>query len=172
MTVRLAVAGAFHTHFMKPAEDKLRWDPCLATDADLAKVGTCASLSHLPCCCLPHTLIPAHCGLSCSSAHFRTLREALASAEIVEPRIPVVSNVDAKAHSDPEAIRDILARQVSTCSICLQALPCCSTTLHAFWLLVQGLHCTISPQLYDFGPHVGPSRCLWPNSPDIAAVCS
>ena len=24
MTVRLAVAGAFHTHFMKPAEEKLR----------------------------------------------------------------------------------------------------------------------------------------------------
>ena len=39
-------------------------------------------------------------------------REALASTEIVEPRIPVVSNVDAKAHSSPEAIRDILARQV------------------------------------------------------------
>ena len=39
-------------------------------------------------------------------------REALASTEIVEPRIPVVSNVDAKAHSSPEAIRDTLARQV------------------------------------------------------------
>ena len=24
MTVKLAVAGAFHTHFMKPAEEKLR----------------------------------------------------------------------------------------------------------------------------------------------------
>ncbi|CAL5225372.1 g8177 [Coccomyxa viridis] len=64
MTVRLAVAGAFHTHFMQPAEEKLR--------------------------------------------------EALASTEIVEPRIPVVSNVDAKAHSDPEVIRDILARQLTS----------------------------------------------------------
>ena len=27
MTVRLAVAGAFHTHFMKPAEEKLRCAP-------------------------------------------------------------------------------------------------------------------------------------------------
>ena len=27
----------------------------------------------------------------------------------------MVSNVDAKAHSDPEAIRDTLARQVSSC---------------------------------------------------------
>ncbi len=27
MTVRLAVAGAFHTHFMKPAEEKLRCGP-------------------------------------------------------------------------------------------------------------------------------------------------
>ena len=39
-------------------------------------------------------------------------REALASTDIVEPRIPVVSNVDAKAHLNPEAIRDTLARQV------------------------------------------------------------
>jgi hypothetical protein len=39
-------------------------------------------------------------------------REALASTEIVVPRIPVVSNVDAQPHSDPEVIKDILARQV------------------------------------------------------------
>ena len=48
--------------------------------------------------------------------HCSAVREALASTQIVEPRIPVVSNVDAKAHSDPEAIRDILARQVNTCN--------------------------------------------------------
>lgn len=41
------------------------------------------------------------------------LREALASTEIVVPRIPVVSNVDAQPHSDPDVIKDILARQVS-----------------------------------------------------------
>ena len=31
---------------------------------------------------------------------------------IVKPRIPVISNVDAKAHSDPEVIKQILAKQV------------------------------------------------------------
>ena len=28
------------------------------------------------------------------------------------PRIPVISNVDAKTHSDPEVIKQILAKQV------------------------------------------------------------
>jgi len=64
--------------------------------------------------CLKHT--------DCSA-----IREALASTEIVEPRIPVVSNVDAKAHSDPEAIRDILARQVSVWMTCLKS---CTQMLH------------------------------------------
>lgn len=39
-------------------------------------------------------------------------REALASTTISTPRIPVISNVDAQPHSDPEVIKDILARQV------------------------------------------------------------
>lgn len=64
MTVRLAVAGAFHTAYMSPAVDKLK--------------------------------------------------EALAATTIVEPRIPVVSNVDAQPHSDPDTIRDILSRQVTS----------------------------------------------------------
>ena len=41
------------------------------------------------------------------------LRKVLAEVDIKAPRIPVVSNVDAKAHSDPAEIRDILARQVT-----------------------------------------------------------
>lgn len=64
MTVKLAVAGAFHTDFMQPAVEKLRG--------------------------------------------------ALASTNISTPRIPVISNVDAQPHSDPDTIRDILARQVPT----------------------------------------------------------
>lgn len=32
---------------------------------------------------------------------------------ITKPRIPVVSNVDAKPHSDPEVIKQILAKQVT-----------------------------------------------------------
>mmetsp|Transcript_11886 Transcript_11886/g.23049 ORF Transcript_11886/g.23049 Transcript_11886/m.23049 type:complete len:410 (+) Transcript_11886:66-1295(+) len=42
------------------------------------------------------------------------LKTALAAATIREPRIPVVSNVDAKAHSDPDDIRSTLAKQVTS----------------------------------------------------------
>lgn len=41
------------------------------------------------------------------------LRKALAQVEIKTPRLPVISNVDAEAHYDPNDIRDILARQVT-----------------------------------------------------------
>jgi [acyl-carrier-protein] S-malonyltransferase len=61
-TIRLAVAGAFHTDIMKPAD--------------------------------------------------RTLAEALAKTALAPPRVPVWSNVDARPHSDPEAIRGLLVRQV------------------------------------------------------------
>eukprot|EP00897_Mesotaenium_endlicherianum_P000508 jgi/Mesen1/10458/ME000082S09962 len=64
MTVRLAVAGAFHTHYMAPA------------------VGQ--------------------------------LEEALAATNISTPRIPVISNVDAKPHSDSATIKKILAQQVTS----------------------------------------------------------
>lgn len=40
------------------------------------------------------------------------LTAALASATLNKPRIPVVMNVDAQPHDDPEAIRDLLVRQV------------------------------------------------------------
>jgi [acyl-carrier-protein] S-malonyltransferase len=60
--VPLAVAGAFHTRLMKPADDRLA--------------------------------------------------EALASVAIQRPRIPVISNVDAQSHDDPETIRQNLVRQV------------------------------------------------------------
>ena len=42
-----------------------------------------------------------------------TLSEVLATVEVSKPRIPVVSNVDAKAHSDPAVIKDILTKQVT-----------------------------------------------------------
>ena len=63
MTVKLAVAGAFHTDFMAPAVD--------------------------------------------------SLKSVLEGVEIKKPRIPVVSNVDAKPHSDPTAIKELLAKQVT-----------------------------------------------------------
>eukprot|EP00878_Enallax_costatus_P005660 GHUV01005936.1.p1 GENE.GHUV01005936.1~~GHUV01005936.1.p1 ORF type:complete len:315 (+),score=113.34 GHUV01005936.1:41-985(+) len=62
MTVRLAVAGAFHTQYMAPAAEKLQ--------------------------------------------------EALNNTTIITPRIPVISNVDAQPHSDPETIKAILTQQV------------------------------------------------------------
>ncbi|MCA9085352.1 MAG: ACP S-malonyltransferase [Planctomycetaceae bacterium] len=60
--VPLAVAGAFHTPIMKPADEQLA--------------------------------------------------EALRNTEIRTPEIPVVSNVDADIHMDPEEIRNILIQQV------------------------------------------------------------
>lgn len=60
--VPLAVAGAFHTDIMKPADTQLA--------------------------------------------------EVLAKATLKKPEIPVVSNVDAKTHDDPDDIRQILVRQV------------------------------------------------------------
>lgn len=61
-TVRLAVAGAFHTGLMKPAD--------------------------------------------------QTLATALAGIPVYNPRVPVWSNVDAKPHTDPKEIPDLLVRQV------------------------------------------------------------
>ena len=40
------------------------------------------------------------------------LKAALADVEITKPRIPVVSNVDARPHDNPAEIRDLLQRQV------------------------------------------------------------
>jgi [acyl-carrier-protein] S-malonyltransferase len=61
-TVRLAVAGAFHTPLMRPADE--------------------------------------------------ALAEALAGVNMRPPRLPVWSNVDAAAHTEPEEIRGLLVRQV------------------------------------------------------------
>jgi [acyl-carrier-protein] S-malonyltransferase len=40
------------------------------------------------------------------------LREALAEARFTQPSIPVVSNVDAQPHDDPDEIRDLLLAQL------------------------------------------------------------
>lgn len=60
--VPLAVAGAFHTSIMKPADTRLA--------------------------------------------------EALGATDISSPEIPVVSNVDACTHTDPQEIRELLVQQV------------------------------------------------------------
>jgi [acyl-carrier-protein] S-malonyltransferase len=40
------------------------------------------------------------------------LRKALADVPMKKPRIPVISNVDARPHDDPNEIRELLIRQV------------------------------------------------------------
>jgi [acyl-carrier-protein] S-malonyltransferase len=60
--VPLAVAGAFHTRIMRPADERLA--------------------------------------------------EALAGVPMHPPKIPVISNVDARPHDDPEEIRQLLIQQV------------------------------------------------------------
>merc|ERR1719238_1418251 len=41
------------------------------------------------------------------------LAEVLSTVEVSKPRIPVISNVDAKPHSDPAVIKKILTQQVT-----------------------------------------------------------
>lgn len=79
-TITLAVAGAFHTSIMEPADQKLA--------------------------------------------------EALASVRIQKPRIPVVSNVDASVHWEPEEIRQLLVRQVVNPVLWEDSIR---------WLLAQGV---------------------------------
>ena len=39
--------------------------------------------------------------------------QVLKGIEVTKPRIPVISNVDAKPHSDPAVIKEILTQQVT-----------------------------------------------------------
>ncbi|MCB1523586.1 MAG: ACP S-malonyltransferase [Rhodoblastus sp.] len=54
---------------------------------------------------------PFHCALMQPAAD--AMAEALASTNIVAPKVPVVANVVANAVSDPQQIRDLLVRQVT-----------------------------------------------------------
>jgi [acyl-carrier-protein] S-malonyltransferase len=42
------------------------------------------------------------------------LQEVLAETELTKPRFPVVSNVDARPHEDPDKIRELLVKQLCT----------------------------------------------------------
>jgi [acyl-carrier-protein] S-malonyltransferase len=87
-TIRLAVAGAFHTSIMKPAD--------------------------------------------------QTLAAALAKATLHPARLPVWSNVDARPHTNPDEIRDLLVRQV------LEPVQWETTT--------RGLLALGAEKLYEIGP--------------------
>ena len=90
--IPLAVAGAFHTLIMRPADERLA--------------------------------------------------EFLADVPMKRPRIPIVSNVDARPHTDPEEIRDLLMKQILQPVRWEQSMR---------WLLGQG---------FDRFYEVGPGRVL------------
>jgi [acyl-carrier-protein] S-malonyltransferase len=54
--------------------------------------------------------VPSHCSLMAPAAE--RLAERLASVAVVAPAIPVINNVDVKAESAADAIRDALRRQL------------------------------------------------------------
>ena len=66
------------------------------------------------------------------------LAEALSSVSIQTPRIPVVSNVDAKVHTEPEDIRQVLIRQVTQPVLWEDSIR---------WLLSQG-----AGPFFEIGP--------------------
>lgn len=54
---------------------------------------------------------PFHCSLLAGAA--QRLRERLRGEPIAAPRVPVINNIDVAVESDPERIRDALARQAA-----------------------------------------------------------
>ena len=66
------------------------------------------------------------------------LTEVLASVEIRSPRIPVVSNVDAAIHSDPDEIRSLLVEQVQNPVLWEKSVR---------FMLAEGVE-----QFYEIGP--------------------
>ena len=55
---------------------------------------------------------PFHCSLMQPAAD--QLAAALAPVEVMAPRVPVVTNVEAAANQDPARIKDLLIRQVTS----------------------------------------------------------
>jgi [acyl-carrier-protein] S-malonyltransferase len=92
-------------NYLCPGNTVLSGDkPACAKAAELieaagggARVLTVAGAFHTP-------LMSSACG---------RLEDVLRSVQISSPRIPVVSNVDAKPHTGPERVREILVRQVT-----------------------------------------------------------
>jgi [acyl-carrier-protein] S-malonyltransferase len=66
------------------------------------------------------------------------LQAALEKVPLKAPRIPVVSNVDAQPHSDPEEIRALLVKQVVSPVLWEDSMR---------WLIAQGVD-----QVYEVGP--------------------
>jgi [acyl-carrier-protein] S-malonyltransferase len=71
---------------------------------DLAKSAGAMRVVPLPVAGAFHT--------SLMQSAVQRLRAVLAGARLARPRIPVISNVDARPHDDPEQIRSLLVEQV------------------------------------------------------------
>lgn len=54
--------------------------------------------------------VPSHCSLMAPAAD--QLRQQMLDIDFSAPTIPVINNVDVKIESDPDSIRDALARQL------------------------------------------------------------
>ncbi|OGT94717.1 MAG: [acyl-carrier-protein] S-malonyltransferase [Gammaproteobacteria bacterium RIFOXYB2_FULL_38_6] len=57
--------------------------------------------------------VPAHCHLMTSAAE--RLANELTSVEIKKPKIPVIHNVDAASHENPQEIKTLLVQQMTSC---------------------------------------------------------
>jgi [acyl-carrier-protein] S-malonyltransferase len=94
---------------------------------------------------------PFHCALMRPAAE--AMAEALAAATIAPPRVPVVANVTAAPVSDPDAIRDLLVRQVTglvrwrECVSALKALGATSLVECGAGKVLTGLAKRIEPEL-------------------------
>ena len=66
------------------------------------------------------------------------LSAALKNVNLQKPRIPVVSNVDARPHDDPEEIRNLLVQQVVSPVLWEDSMR---------WLIAQRVDC-----VYEVGP--------------------
>jgi [acyl-carrier-protein] S-malonyltransferase len=94
---------------------------------------------------------PFHCALMRPAAD--AMAEALAAATIAPPRVPVVANVTAAPVSDPDAIRDLLVRQVTglvrwrECVSALKALGVASLVECGAGKVLTGLAKRIEPDL-------------------------
>ena len=71
---------------------------------EVAREAGAKRAMHLP------VSVPVHCALM--EPVGARLAEALAAVEVRAPRVPVYHNIDAMPRTEPEAIRDALARQV------------------------------------------------------------
>ena len=94
---------------------------------------------------------PFHCALMRPAAE--AMAEALAAATIAPPRVPVVANVTAAPVSDPDAIRDLLVRQVTglvrwrECVLALKTLGATSLVECGSGKVLTGLAKRIEPDL-------------------------